>query len=147
MRINKCEIFFATTSYIKFHVNEMIEKLKEEMSEINFYVSEMPENAKDKDIKLFLVNLREETSILKPKIILMLGRSVYNEIWKDKSLKTEDYEKYTRFYYKKIDGVYYVPIKTPLKYNTLTDSFKEQYIKDLVLFLSNLLEKEEEDEL
>lgn len=146
MKHNRYEIFFTTTSYIKFHSREMIERIEEEMNDINFYCSEMIENAKKNDIKLFLVNLKEEISILRPKIILMFGDNVYDAIWKSKGFK-KDIDDNLKFYYKNIDGIYYVLIKSPLKYNIFSDEIKEEYIRDLVLFLSNLLEEESQYEL
>ena len=53
------EIFFVTTSYIRLHLEELLERIKEEMSEIKFFNTEMIENDSEKDLKLFFFNFEQ----------------------------------------------------------------------------------------
>ena len=141
MKNNKHDVFFLGTNYINFHSNKLISRIKEEIDNIQFYNTEMPDTTNDKDLKLFFVNLNMEIEMLRPKVILILGEIAIERIWKNKGFE-RDLDENLRFYYKEHNGIYYIPIKNPLKFNIFSEEVQEEHIRDLVLFISNLLERE-----
>lgn len=89
-----------------------------------------------KEIDCCFEHLLNEINTMSPKIVFLLGEKVYSSVEKHLKVKFEKWDGYN-FYYKELDGTYYVPIYHP----SYIYVYKRKKIDEYILGVEKVINK------
>lgn len=127
----------------------IIQKIEETCHDIITYktnlVKCLPLNEKQKlrypnnnEIDCCFEHLLNEINTMSPQIVFLLGEKVYSSVGKHLKIKFNKWEDFD-FYYKEVDGVYYVPIYHPSYIYVYKRKKIDEYIYGIERVISELL--------
>lgn len=131
------------------NTGRLIQQIEELCDEIVTYktnlVKCLPLTAEDKlrypnqsEIDCCFENLISEINAMTPKIVFLLGEKVYLSVAKHLNISFDKWNDF-EYHYKKIDGIYFVPIHHPSYIHVYKRKRIDEYIKGVEKIINNLL--------
>lgn len=134
IRIGKSRFSF----YRKYHQRKICGRLLLHFRSIPLTEEQKLRYPNKKEIDSCYEHLAEEIQELSPKIVFLLGGKVSSAVEKHLKINFEKWDEF-KYHYKKINGVYYVPIHHPSYIYVYRRKRIDEYINEVERIIKRLL--------